>query len=92
MLTQRQKIMELLSEGFFTLQGLSIELHMSVKDLLLHLPHVKKSIRPPYRFVIDPAECLICGYVFKDRVKLHSPGKSPRCRETRIKGPAYHIK
>jgi transcriptional regulator len=89
--TQRQDIMDFLSKGTYTLQELSVELHMSIKELLLHLPHVQKSIRPPNSFVIDPAECLNCGYVFKDRTKLHSPGKCPRCRETHIKEPAYHI-
>ena len=89
--TQRQNIMDLLSKGTFTLQELSAELHMSIKEILLHLPHVQKSIRPPARFIIEPAQCLNCGYVFKDRTKLHSPGKCPRCRESHIQEPAYRI-
>jgi transcriptional regulator len=83
--------MEILSKGTFTLQELSAELHMSIKEILLHLPHVQKSIRHPYKFIIDPAQCLNCGYTFKDRTKLHSPGKCPRCRESHIKEPTYHI-
>lgn len=89
--TQRQQIMDLLSNGSFTIQELSAESHMSMKELLLHLPHVQKSVRSPNKFVIEPAECLTCGYVFKNRTKLHSPGKCPKCRETHIKEPVYHI-
>jgi predicted Zn-ribbon and HTH transcriptional regulator len=89
--TQRQQIADLLSENAFTLQELSGELHMSMKELLLHLPHVQKSVKPPKRFIMEPAECLHCGYIFKDRTRLHSPGKCPRCRETHIKEPVYHI-
>jgi transcriptional regulator len=89
--TQRQNIMETLSGGKYTLQNLSAELHMSTKELLLHLPHVQKSVKPPDKFIIDPAECLNCGYIFKDRTKLHSPSKCPRCRESHIKEPAYRI-
>jgi transcriptional regulator len=89
--TQRQNIIDLLSGGTFTIQEMSAELHMSIKELLQHLPHVQKSVRPPVKFVINPSECLNCGYVFKDRTKLHSPGKCPRCRESHIKEPSYSI-
>lgn len=89
--TQRQNMMEILSRGTFTLQELSSELHMSIKEILLHLPHVQKSVRPPGKFIIFPARCLKCGYIFKDRTKLHSPSKCPRCRESHIKEPEYHV-
>jgi len=83
--------MDMLSKGTVTLQELSVELHMSVKEILVHLPHIQKSVRPPARFIIEPALCLNCGYVFKDRTKLHSPGKCPRCRESHVQEPGYRI-
>ena len=92
MLTHRQNIIELLSRGTYTLQELSTEAHLSMKELLTHLEHVRKSVRPPLRFVIEPAQCLACGFVFKDRKKFHSPGKCPKCRDSHISEPAYSIR
>ena len=89
--THRQKLIELLSEGMFTLQDLSSEMGLSMKDVLHHMDHARKSVRPPLEFIIRPAECLNCGFVFRDRRKLHSPGKCPRCKSTHIQEPVYGI-
>ncbi len=89
--THRQRLIELLSEDTFTLQELSSELGLSMKEVLHHLGHARKSVRRPFEFVMQPAECLSCGFVFKDRTKLHSPGRCPRCRSSHIKEPAYRI-
>ena len=91
MSTHRQNLIELLSDGPFTLHELSSEVHLSTREVLDHLDHVRKSVHPPRKFIIEPAGCLNCGFVFKDRRKLHSPGKCPRCRCTHIKEPAYRI-
>ena len=89
--TKRQEIIKLLSNRTCSLQELSFELHISMKEVLNHLEHVRKSVRAPRAFLIDPAECLDCGFVFKDRSKIHKPGKCPRCRGTHIKEPFYWI-
>ena len=89
--TKRQEIIELLSRGTYALQDLSSELHISMKEVLGHLSHVRKSVRPPQKFIIEPAECLDCGFVFKDRSKIHKPGKCPICRGTHIREPGYWI-
>lgn len=91
MQTHRQRIIELLTENSFTLQELSSEMGVSMKELLHHLDHARKSVRPPRRFVIEPARCMKCGFVFRDRRKLHSPSKCPRCRGTYIEEPVYRI-
>ena len=89
--TYRQKMVELLSESDFTLQELSSEVHLSMKDILHHLKHVQKSTRPPSRFLVDPARCLVCGFIFEDRRKLHAPSKCPKCKGTHIQDPRYRI-
>jgi predicted Zn-ribbon and HTH transcriptional regulator len=91
MLTKRQEIIELLKGSTHTTQEISSKLHLSIRDVQEHLKHVRKSIRAPQRFLIVPAECLGCGFVFKERSKIHSPGKCPRCRNTHIQEPLYHI-
>ena len=89
--TKRQTILELLSNGSYTLQELSSELHISERDVLNHLEHVRKSVRQPQKFIIEPAECLSCGFVFKDRSKIHTPGKCPKCRSSHIHESSYRI-
>ena len=89
--TYRQRIIELLSQGSYTPYDLSLETGLSVKDILHHLTHVRKSIRPPYRFLVRPAECLKCDFVFKDRKKLHRPSKCPKCKGTLVQDPSYWV-
>ena len=89
--THRQNIIELISQGSLTLQELSSEIHLSMKEVLTHLAHVRKSVRPPDKFILEPAECLNCGFVFKERRKLHSPGRCPKCRKSHVREPAYRI-
>ena len=91
MQTHRQRILDLLSENRYTLQELSSEMGISMKELLHHLDHARKSVRSPRKFVLEPARCIHCGFVFKDRRKLHSPSKCPRCRSTHIEEPVYGI-
>ena len=91
MLTHRQRLVELLSEDLFTLHELSAEMHLSVKEVLHHLTHVQKSIHPPLRFVLDPARCLQCGFVFKERRKLSPPSKCPKCKDTHLQDPRYGV-
>lgn len=91
MQTKRQEITDLLSNGNFTLQDISSTLHLSMREVLDHLDHVRKSVRKPQKFIIVPAECLNCGFVFKDRSKIHTPGKCPKCRSSHIHEPSYSI-
>jgi predicted Zn-ribbon and HTH transcriptional regulator len=89
--THRQRIAELITECSWTLNDLSVEVHLSVKEVLQHLIHVRKSVRPPLRFVIEPAGCLNCGFVFKDRRRLNAPSRCPKCRSSHIQDPVYNI-
>lgn len=89
--TYRQRITELLSEGSWTLHEISGEVHLSIKEVLAHLNHVQRSVRPPLRFVLEPAGCLNCGFVFKDRRRLNPPSRCPKCRTSHIQDPKYHI-
>lgn len=89
--TCRQRIAELIAEGSWTLNDLSAEVHLPVKEVLQHLIHVRKSVRPPLRFVLEPASCLNCGFVFKDRRRLNAPSKCPKCRSSHIQDPRYSV-
>lgn len=75
-----------------TALDLSAELGLPVKRILSHLEHVRKSVKVPQHFVIIPAQCLSCGYIYRNRVRLAAPGRCPRCRSTHIQDPRYTIK
>lgn len=87
--TIRQHLSLLLKSGPHTARDLSAAAHLSEKDVIVHLDHIRRSAGRS--FVIEPAECLACGFVFEDRRRLSRPGKCPRCRSTRINPPLFQI-
>ena len=38
-----------------------------------------------------PAECLACGFAFRKRDRLTTPGRCPRCRAERIRPAEFWI-
>ncbi|OIN95571.1 MAG: hypothetical protein AUJ48_02895 [Deltaproteobacteria bacterium CG1_02_45_11] len=89
--TYRQKLAELLKKGSFTLHELSAEIRIPAKEVQHHLEHVQRSTRPPLRFIMEPARCLKCGFLFKDRKKLGSPGRCPKCKGSHVEDPRYGV-
>lgn len=62
------------------------------KDVAAHLEHLQRSLKQRgERLIVAPATCLSCGFVFKTRTKLTSPGSCPSCRETHIASPMFRI-
>ena len=43
------------------------------------------------RFVLEPAACSDCGFVFRDRTRFTKPSRCPTCRSEGITGPRYGI-
>lgn len=87
--TDRDQLRLVLERGRpFTLRELSQEAGISEERVLHHVEHLEKSLkREARRLVVEPPECLGCGFVFEGRHRLSRPGKCPECRGTRI-GPA----
>lgn len=92
-LTVRQQIIEALKGGMLTAKDISKAVHIKEKEVLEHLPHVARSFKNSAtdRFVVEPSECLACGYVFKKRERLKTPGKCPICRSEEITEARYGI-
>ena len=66
---------------------------ISEKDVAGHLEHLQRSLRTGGAALeVLPAECLACGFVFKERTRLTRPGSCPECRATRIDPPAFRIR
>jgi hypothetical protein len=93
LLTVRQKIITLLSEGEMNAQEISREVGIREKEVYDHLTHIARSLTAKRKaLVIEPSRCLSCGYVFEDRQRFTRPGRCPRCKKSHLLSPAYYIK
>jgi predicted Zn-ribbon and HTH transcriptional regulator len=91
--TLRQRIMELLTGTRLTTHQLAQMLAIPERQVEDHLVHVVKSIArdKTLRFILDPARCQDCNFVFRDRRRLTSPSRCPQCRSESIAAPRYGI-
>ena len=90
--TLRQGMIALLKVEECGVRDISQALHISEKEVADHLAHIRRSLSTSRRTLeIRPSECLACGFVFKDRRRFSRPGRCPRCRQTRISMPRFHI-
>ncbi|WDT78986.1 MAG: hypothetical protein MPW14_17755 [Candidatus Manganitrophus sp.] len=89
--TLRKKIMVELESRMMTARDLSKRLRATEKEILGHLEHVAKSVRPPKRLIIAPSFCNQCQFTFSDRRKFSSPSRCPQCRHEGISPPAFRI-
>jgi len=87
----RQAIVKLLRvSGSVAIRQISQSVHISEKEALGHLEHIRKTYKD--EFVMLPSECTKCGFTFEDRNRLKKPGKCPKCRGERIDEPAYTLR
>lgn len=90
--TIRQRIIAELCRQKMDLGRLAQMLALTEKEALSHLPHVQKSVTAQGgRFLMSPACCDGCGYVFGTRQRISPPGRCPQCRQSRISGPWYEV-
>ena len=85
--TLRQELIAMLKESRHTVGSLSQAVRKQQAEVLEHLVHMQKA----EQLVIEPAECLKCGYVFNDRKRIKKPSKCPKCKGTYIEEPLYVI-
>ena len=90
MSTLREALAEILEQESFDLREISKRLRIKEREALDHLEHVARSARPK-RFIMEPACCLDCGFVFKKRDRLSTPSKCPLCRSQSITPPRFKI-
>lgn len=88
--TLRKAIAEALEQESLDLREISKRLHIKEKEALDHLEHIARSARPK-RFIMEPASCLDCGFIFKKRGKLSTPSRCPLCKSSSITVPRFKI-
>ncbi|MHB8764070.1 MAG: transcriptional regulator [Deferrisomatales bacterium] len=87
----RQELLARLREGPRTLRELAAELGLREKEAAEHLGHARRSLGPGERLHEDPAECLSCGFSFRKRDRLTTPGRCPRCRGERVRPARFRV-
>jgi predicted Zn-ribbon and HTH transcriptional regulator len=90
--TLRQEILQHLGAAPLTTHQLSALVRIREKDVIPHLEHLQRSLRhSKSKLVVEPAECMDCGFRFEDRRRLTKPGGCPRCRSQRIEPPSFRL-
>jgi len=89
--TTRQEITDLLIKDKLTTREISQALRIRERDVVDHLEHIVKSVSKKGRFCIEPSVCRKCGFVFKERKKLRSPGRCPICKNEAITEPRFWV-
>jgi len=90
MLTLRKKIAEALKQGSLDLREISKRFGIREKEALDHLRHIAKSAHS-IGFNMEPPQCNRCGYSFKKRTRLNTPGHCPICKSESISPPRFQI-
>jgi predicted Zn-ribbon and HTH transcriptional regulator len=90
MSTLRKKIGEALEGDSLDLREISKLFGIKEKEVLDHLTHIEKSAH--HRgFTVEPASCQQCGFSFKKRARLSTPGRCPLCKSGHISPPRFRI-
>lgn len=90
--TVRRSLLALLEEASCTAVELSAAVRRPEKEVLLHLEHLRRSLRHgSRRLEVLPAACRGCGFVFRKRDRLTSPGRCPVCKEESIADPVFRV-
>jgi len=92
MKTIRKDMILLLSNKELSAREISFAVGVGEKEVYTHLSHIARSIKnQAKKLIINPAECLGCGYIFKKRKRFTRPGRCPICKSEHMRNPMYRI-
>ena len=89
--TIRQKMISLLGYNTLSAKDISVDVGISERDVYEHLEHIQRTISKS-EFVVTPAACKKCGFVFRKRDRLKKPGRCPVCKNEAIREPQFSIR
>lgn len=92
-LTVRQQLMHLLTGTQRPASELAGMIGAPEREIEEHLVHVVRSLArdTTRRFLLEPSRCHDCGFVFRERTRLTTPGRCPTCRSEAIAPPRFGI-
>ncbi len=92
--TVREEAIELLRRDEWSFDGLRAELELTVRELDAELRHVDRTVRARgARLLVRPPRCGDCGFVLRARrAGYRTPGRCPRCRGPRVRGPWLRVR
>jgi predicted Zn-ribbon and HTH transcriptional regulator len=91
--TIRREIISALEGKTLSAKDISAYVRISEKEIYEHLEHIQRTInKSEHNFIIIPAECKKCGFIFRKRDRLKKPGKCPVCRGESIQEPLFSVK
>jgi predicted Zn-ribbon and HTH transcriptional regulator len=91
--TIRREIVSVLEGKTLSAKDISADVRISEKEIYEHLEHIQRTInKSEHNFIITPAECKKCGFIFRKRDRLKKPGKCPVCRGESIQEPLFSVK
>lgn len=90
-LTIRQALRQVLQQQDYSVRELSQLLALPEKEILPHLAQLLRHREPHCRWVIQPARCRRCGFVFQKRHRPQTPSRCPRCRHEGISPPRFFL-
>ena len=90
MATRRQEIIKRLEECPVSPFHLANELSIPMKEFFEDLSHIRATIRPR-RIGMVPASCRHCGFVFRERSRIKTPTRCPKCRSEWIEEEKLYI-
>ncbi|NNL76364.1 MAG: transcriptional regulator [Desulfobacterales bacterium] len=90
--TVRQTIIDLLNASPMNARELSQRVGIQETEVTDHLAHIARSLEAKEKkLVIQPAVCLLCGYVFKGRKRYTRPGRCPSCKKSHIQSARFRV-
>ena len=91
--TIRRRIASALDSIPMSAKEISAEVGVSEKEVYGHLEHIRRTLNRTERFfIVTPAKCRQCGFVFRKRDRLRKPGKCPVCQSEQIGEPMFSVK
>ena len=93
MQTIRQQMIELLAREEMNAREISQALGIREKEVYEHLPHIGRTLAAQRkRIIVQPFQCLTCGYVFEERRRFTRPGRCPQCKNSHLQSASYRIR
>ena len=83
MQTRREQIIDFLQKMPCTLEDITRFFEIPFSLAWEDIQHIQKSTKKDYNFVITPAKCERCGFIFQEK-KCKKPSRCPKCKNERL--------